>query len=235
MAAQYPPAQKFLDYTTSVGAATVARGYQQQVPYASVHLSEMSPVLQQHIPMVPVPVGYENMPMPAAFPTATAQAQYTAMTHLPAPVPKSSRALPAPSCNIFIHNLNPTVSWRELKDFLRKAGPVERCEVFTDSQGRSRGYASATFRTIDGAEAAMLRFHGRKFMGSKLKVTFEREASQHAVETDRRKSKVSTKATYGADEGIDEGADEPLIVDGSVQSIQAAKMANDESSDEDGT
>lgn len=43
------------------------------------------------------------------------------------------------SCRVFVSNLPFETDWRNLKDYMRKAGDVLRADVFTNERGKSRG------------------------------------------------------------------------------------------------
>ena len=40
---------------------------------------------------------------------------------------------------MFVSNMSYETNWRNLKDFMRKAGEVIRADIFEDEKGRSRG------------------------------------------------------------------------------------------------
>ncbi|KAG0210011.1 hypothetical protein BGX33_005181 [Mortierella sp. NVP41] len=46
---------------------------------------------------------------------------------------------------IYVANLPYSVNWKDLKDFFRKAGPVDRADIFQDREGRSRGTGTVSF------------------------------------------------------------------------------------------
>ncbi|PGH16074.1 hypothetical protein AJ79_02054 [Helicocarpus griseus UAMH5409] len=82
------------------------------------------------------------------------------------------------SCSIFIQNLTSDTTWQHLKDYLRTAGSVERCDIREDRKGgarRSRGYATATFRTKEEARRAVTLFDNSYFKGSRIRVRFNRD------------------------------------------------------------
>ncbi|KAK2807505.1 hypothetical protein FQN50_005373 [Emmonsiellopsis sp. PD_5] len=82
------------------------------------------------------------------------------------------------SRSIFIQNLTSDTTWQHLKDYLRTAGTVERCDIPEDRKGggrRARGYATATFRTKEEAQRAIKFFDNSCFRGSKIRVRFDRD------------------------------------------------------------
>lgn len=82
------------------------------------------------------------------------------------------------SCSIFIQNLTIDTTWQNLKDYLRTAGTVERCDIREDRKGggrRPRAYATATFRTKEEARRAVTLFDNSYFKGSRIRVRFDRD------------------------------------------------------------
>jgi len=229
---RYQQSEDYVGYLPATNGVTVNGRYPpQQMSFVALNPSQVPPVVQPHMAMVAMPmgVGYDSTILPAPYGTAPIPAQYAAMQRTPATTQISAKTPTTPSRNIFVQNLSPDASWQNLKDLLRKVGHVERCEVPTDSHGRSKGCATASFRTKEGAEAAVQRLNETKFMGTKLKVHFERASPRYTTERERERdrtgSKTSSKTTRDAAE--------PLVVDGSAASAKVAKMANSESSDDD--
>ncbi|OAX84676.1 hypothetical protein ACJ72_00942 [Emergomyces africanus] len=82
------------------------------------------------------------------------------------------------SCNIFIQNLALDTTWQNLKDYLRTAGMVERCDIREDRKegGRHpRAYATATYRTKEEARRAVSLFDNSYFKGFRIRVRFDRD------------------------------------------------------------
>ncbi|KKZ62204.1 hypothetical protein EMCG_03342 [[Emmonsia] crescens] len=82
------------------------------------------------------------------------------------------------SCSIFIQNLTLDTTWQNLKDYLRTAGTVERCDIREDRKGggrRPRVYATATFRTKEEARRAVTLLDNSYFKGSRIRVRFDRD------------------------------------------------------------
>ncbi|GIL43820.1 hypothetical protein Vafri_1422 [Volvox africanus] len=65
-------------------------------------------------------------------------------------------------------------TWRELKDMFAEIGSVERADVVTGYDGRSRGYGTVKFTTKDAAEAAVSRYHESELEGRRLAVFIDR-------------------------------------------------------------
>ncbi|KAG0364914.1 hypothetical protein BGX24_004403 [Mortierella sp. AD032] len=48
---------------------------------------------------------------------------------------------------IYVANLPYSINWKDLKDLFRKAGPVDRADIFQDREGRSRGTGTLSFES----------------------------------------------------------------------------------------
>jgi hypothetical protein len=48
---------------------------------------------------------------------------------------------------VFAANLNYTVTWQKLKDHMKKAGPVIKCDLFKNVDGTSRGMGTCVLKT----------------------------------------------------------------------------------------
>ncbi|KAK2846358.1 hypothetical protein FQN49_005802 [Arthroderma sp. PD_2] len=80
------------------------------------------------------------------------------------------------SRNIFIHNLNHETTPQLLKEYLRTAGNIERCDVFDRKIGGSpRTCAIVAFRNKEEAKRAIALFDNSIFRGSRIRVRFDRE------------------------------------------------------------
>lgn len=128
------------------------------------------------------------------------------------------------SCRgIFIQNLSYRTTWQDLKGLLKKAGDVERCNIPLDKAERSRGFAVASYRTKDEAKKAVKAFDGVEFMGTRIKVRFDREGS------DRSAERVGTPKSSSKYRKADPS--QPLIVNGSRASMRIAASSAEESED----
>ncbi|KXS12261.1 RNA-binding domain-containing protein [Gonapodya prolifera JEL478] len=75
------------------------------------------------------------------------------------------------SRQLWVRNLPYSFSWQDLKDLMRTActkGSVLRSDVSLDTEGRSKGYGSVVFETLEDAKAAAMRFHGFDLNGRKI-------------------------------------------------------------------
>jgi len=73
-----------------------------------------------------------------------------------------------PGCRVFIRNLPFSLKWQDLKDKLRDAGPVNRVDIKTNDDGRSKGYGTVTFDTPGDAQRAVSQFNGTRIDGREI-------------------------------------------------------------------
>lgn len=67
-------------------------------------------------------------------------------------------------------------TWRELKDMFAEVGGVERADVATGNDGRSRGFGTVRFSSPEAAQAAIAKFHETELEGRNLSVFLDRFA-----------------------------------------------------------
>jgi len=77
---------------------------------------------------------------------------------------------------LFINNLSYDTSWQDLKDHFRQCGDVERVEVMTNAEGRSKGFGTVRFVKEKDAEAAIQRLNGEELQGRTLEVRYDNKA-----------------------------------------------------------
>jgi RNA recognition motif-containing protein len=77
---------------------------------------------------------------------------------------------------LFISNLSYDTQWGELKDLFGECGRVERAEILTFPNGKSKGLATVRFVNANDAHAAITRFHGWEFQGRILDVKIDEKA-----------------------------------------------------------
>ena len=82
----------------------------------------------------------------------------------------------AGGCQLFINNLHFETSWQDLKDHFRQCGDVERAEVMTNAEGRSKGFGTVRFVKEKDAEAAIQRLNGQELQGRVLEVRYDNRA-----------------------------------------------------------
>lgn len=76
---------------------------------------------------------------------------------------------------VFVGNLSPDTTWKELKDHFRQCGEVIHAEVKTSYQGGSKGFGIVTFNTKEEAETAISRLDGSELQGSELEVRLDQK------------------------------------------------------------
>ncbi len=79
-------------------------------------------------------------------------------------------------CQVYVGNLSWHTGWRELKDYFRQCGEVERSEVAEGSDGRKKGFGLVRFRTVADAQNAIGTLNGTEFMGRILEVRLDNRA-----------------------------------------------------------
>lgn len=77
---------------------------------------------------------------------------------------------------LFINNLSYETSWQDIKDHFRQCGDVERAEVMTNSDGRSKGFGTVRFFKEADAAAAIQRLNGEELQGRTLEVRLDSKA-----------------------------------------------------------
>ncbi|EGG11856.1 uncharacterized protein MELLADRAFT_32734, partial [Melampsora larici-populina 98AG31] len=64
--------------------------------------------------------------------------------------------------------------WQDLKDLFRNAGNILRADVAMGIDGRSRGFGTVLFATMDDAKNAVRMYDGHELNGRILKVHFDK-------------------------------------------------------------
>ena len=77
---------------------------------------------------------------------------------------------------VYVGNLSPDTTWRELKDHFRQCGEVTHAEVKTSYQGQSKGFGIVTFSSKQDAETAIGRLNGSELQGCELEVRLDSRA-----------------------------------------------------------
>jgi len=83
---------------------------------------------------------------------------------------------PGPKRQLFIANLAYETKWNDLKELFQEIGDVERADIMTFPDGRSKGVGTVRFAHADDANAAISRFHGVEFQGRILEVKLDEKA-----------------------------------------------------------
>ncbi|KAJ3099600.1 hypothetical protein HDU96_010671 [Phlyctochytrium bullatum] len=103
---------------------------------------------------------------------------------------------------LFVGNLPFSVGWQDLKDLFREAGTVVRADVMMAPNGKSRGFGTVLFSTLEEANTAISLFNNKEWHGRKIEVREDR-APQGAS---------SGASTYNAEtNGASVGPDGELV------------------------
>lgn len=94
--------------------------------------------------------------------------------------PAKSPVLARPSGDgnnrVYVHNLPFEVSWQDLKDHMKAAGPVTRADIITKADGSSKGCGLVEFATPKGAATAIRTLNDSVLQGRQILVREDREA-----------------------------------------------------------
>ena len=90
-------------------------------------------------------------------------------------LPRSSRD--TTKC-VYVGNLAWSVEWRDLKDHLGSAGEVQRVDIATRSDGKSRGFAIVQFATEKDVAAVIETFNETEYAGRTIMVREDNGESQ---------------------------------------------------------
>ena len=71
---------------------------------------------------------------------------------------------------VYVGNLAPETTWRDLKDHFRQCGDIRRAEVVASPSGQSKGFGSVQFGSKTDAESAIQRLNGSVLQGRTLEV-----------------------------------------------------------------
>lgn len=63
--------------------------------------------------------------------------------------------------NIFVRNLDPSVTTKALHDTFAQYGSILSCKVVTDMHGQSKGYGFVHYDTMEAAENAIQHVNGK--------------------------------------------------------------------------
>lgn len=81
--------------------------------------------------------------------------------------------VPPEGTQIYVGNLSPATTWRDLKDHFRQCGDVRRAEV---TAGGPKGNGTVQFATKQDADAAIQRLNGSDLQGRTLEVRRHQKA-----------------------------------------------------------
>mmetsp|Transcript_19868 Transcript_19868/g.25065 ORF Transcript_19868/g.25065 Transcript_19868/m.25065 type:complete len:501 (-) Transcript_19868:1552-3054(-) len=81
-----------------------------------------------------------------------------------------------PSCRVYVGNLAWEVTWKELKDHMKKSEcEIVRADILASPDGRSKGCGIVEFASVDGAKRA-LTLNDSELMGRQIFVREDRES-----------------------------------------------------------
>lgn len=81
-----------------------------------------------------------------------------------------------PSCRVYVGNLAWEVTWKELKDHMKKSDcDIVRADVLASPDGRSKGCGIVEFASADGAKRALM-LNDSELMGRQIFVREDRES-----------------------------------------------------------
>lgn len=99
-----------------------------------------------------------------------------------APYPRNNRAVyhqsddSDPSCRVYVGNLAWEVTWKELKDHMKKCEcEIVRADILASPDGRSKGCGIVEFASVEGAKRA-LTLNDSELMGRQIFVREDRES-----------------------------------------------------------
>lgn len=75
---------------------------------------------------------------------------------------------PEPGTEVFIGNIPFSLNWQDLKDLMREVGEVKRADIRLDRYGKSMGYGTVVFNSVEEANQALEKFQGYEIEGRKL-------------------------------------------------------------------
>lgn len=93
---------------------------------------------------------------------------------------------------LVISNLPYSVNWRELKEFMKKAGDVLFADILIDAEGKSKGVGIVEYASFAGAELAMQQLDSAEFCGRNISV---REDRYPEVSEQLKKNALGAKRT----------------------------------------
>ena len=77
---------------------------------------------------------------------------------------------------VYVGNLPYDVTWKDLKEHMKTAGPVKHADVVLGDDGRSKGYGLVEFQSSLGAQQAVAILNNTELGGRQIFVREDREA-----------------------------------------------------------
>ena len=75
-----------------------------------------------------------------------------------------------PTAKLYVSNLDPGVTPRDIKELFELVGPLTKHELNFDARGRSKGTAEVVFRSAKHAESALKKYNNVKLDGRPMRI-----------------------------------------------------------------
>ncbi|KAI8603116.1 hypothetical protein EDD21DRAFT_369983 [Dissophora ornata] len=115
-----------------------------------------------------------------------------------------SRGTESGTRQVYVANLPYSVNWKDMKDLFRRAGPVDRADVFTTTDMRSKGSGTVLFERSGDVSRAVSMFNGFEWHGRRIEVR-EDKFGPPAGGATRSSSKNEPAPARGSSRGEDFG------------------------------
>ncbi|KAF9151563.1 hypothetical protein BG015_006507 [Linnemannia schmuckeri] len=99
---------------------------------------------------------------------------------------QSSRFADVAIRQVFVGNLPFSVHWKDLKDMFRRAGPVDRADVFMNSDMRSKGSGIVLFERASDVQRAISMFDRYEWHGRRIEVREDKFGPQAGSRSSHR-------------------------------------------------
>lgn len=120
------------------------------------------------------------------------QQNHTTLTSAPVSDGKSAAVSAASGYKVFVGGLSINCKSKELRQYLEKFGEVTQCDVAGEKEGKSKGFAFATYRTKEARTAALGKNHQLKGKSFEVRELVDStKNSEILLELSRRKLYLS--------------------------------------------
>ncbi|KAG0312987.1 hypothetical protein BGZ97_010643 [Linnemannia gamsii] len=99
---------------------------------------------------------------------------------------QSSRSADVAIRQVFVGNLPFSVHWKDLKDMFRRAGPVDRADVFMNNDMRSKGSGIVLFERASDVQRAISMFDRYEWHGRRIEVREDKFGPQAGARSSHR-------------------------------------------------
>ncbi|KAJ6252241.1 RNA-binding protein [Anaeramoeba flamelloides] len=97
---------------------------------------------------------------------------------------------------LYVGNLAYSVSWQDLKDYMRNAGNVTYTKVLTDYYGYSKGCGIVEFETVEDAKNAVSELNDTELQGRRIFLREDREDFKSKKRVTTKKEQTEGKKVY---------------------------------------